>query len=149
MLYNDGIMIVNAFILNLFPSRLLLKFDRTNSSVNIFGIETIYLTLFLPIAASPLFCFGYLYCIALFYVIVSNDILQRALQSATRNCKIDKTPLKTKTLNLHCKLMYDQGLIYGLYEERSCNLFSLLPQLKRSREPLTKLETLTLDSNKH
>ena len=63
-------------------------FEWTYSSVNIFGFETIYLVLFLPVAASPLFCFGYLYCYCFFYIIINNDILQRALQSVTRNCKI-------------------------------------------------------------
>ncbi len=64
------------------------KINRTKASVNFLGIETLYLTLFLPIAASPLYCFGYLYCLALFYIIVSNDILQRALKSVTKNCKM-------------------------------------------------------------
>ena len=67
---------------------LLPKFDWTYSSVNLFGFKTIYLVLFLPVAASPLYCFGYLYCYCFFYIIINNDILQRALQSVTKNGKI-------------------------------------------------------------
>ncbi len=66
--------------------------EWTYSSVNIFGFETIYLVLFLPVAASPLYCFGYLYCYCFFYIIINNDILQRALQSVTKNCRSSNAP---------------------------------------------------------
>ena len=63
------------------------KVKRTYSSVNILGVKTLYLVSFLVIAASPFYCIGYLYCISFFYIIIDNDILQRALQSVTKNCE--------------------------------------------------------------
>ena len=67
--------------------KLLPRVHWTKSSVNILGVQTLFLIVLLAIAASPLYCFGYLYCISFLYIIVNNDILQRALQSVTKNCK--------------------------------------------------------------
>ena len=68
--------------------KLLPSVQRTYSSVNIFGAKNIYLVALLAIAFSCFYCIGYLYCITFFTIIVNNDILQRALQSVTKNCKL-------------------------------------------------------------
>ena len=62
------------------------KVERTYSSVDIFGPKNVYLVGLLAVAVSPLYCIGYIYCITFFYIIIDNDILQRALQSVTKNC---------------------------------------------------------------
>ena len=72
---------------SLFRLRLLPTVHWTYSSVNILGAQTLFLIILLAIAPSPFYCMGYLYCISFLYIIVNNDILQRALQSVTKNCK--------------------------------------------------------------
>ena len=69
------------------------------SSVNIFGVHTIFLLILLAIAASPLYCIGYLYCISFLYIIVNNDILQRALQAVTKNCMLRTQLLFTLSID--------------------------------------------------
>ena len=70
-----------------FRIRKFFKVQRTYSSVNIFGTKNLYLVGLLAVAISPFYCFGYLYCITFLYIIIDNDILQRALQSVTKNGK--------------------------------------------------------------
>lgn len=78
-----------CYNLTLSRFNLLPNVERTYSSINIFGVKTIYLILFLAIAVSPFYCFGVLYSISLLYIVIDNDILQRALLSVTKNCKSD------------------------------------------------------------
>lgn len=72
--------------------RLLPDIHRTHSSVNLFGATTLYVIIFLAssvlsLALANLGYIGYFYCLCLLYVIINNDILQRALQSVTKNCE--------------------------------------------------------------
>ena len=102
--------------------RFLPEIERTYSSVNIFGVKTIYLVSFLAIAASPFYCFGYLYCISFLYIIIDNDILQRALQSVTKNCKWTRNswmlqvfiPSRRKCLSIAAKLLRPHPYYNGL-----------------------------------
>ena len=58
---------------------------RTYGDVNIFGVKSIYVVLFLASSALSLKYYGYFYCICLLYIVVNNDILQKTLQSITKN----------------------------------------------------------------
>ncbi len=49
------------------------------------GFTTIYILVFLAASILSLPYFGYFYCLCLLYIIIDNDILQRALQSITKN----------------------------------------------------------------
>ncbi len=53
--------------------------------VNILGIKTTYIIIFAASSALSLYLYGYLYCVCLMYIVVNNDILQRALKTVTRN----------------------------------------------------------------
>lgn len=63
-------------------------FTRTKSSINVLGFTTIYIVVFLASSILSLAFFGYFYCLCLLYIVVGNDILQRALQSITKNGKV-------------------------------------------------------------
>ena len=73
-------------LLLLFRKIPLFKFTRINASINIFGITTDYVV-FLAASVLSIPYSGYFYSICLLYIIIDNDILQRALQSTTKNCK--------------------------------------------------------------
>ena len=53
--------------------------------VNLLGIRSIYVIVFLACSVLSLVFYGYFYCICAFYIIVKNDILQRVLRAVTKN----------------------------------------------------------------
>ena len=60
--------------------------SATCLDVNIFGVLTIYMIIFLVCSILSLVYFeGYFYPICLLYIIVNNDILQRVLRAVTKN----------------------------------------------------------------
>lgn len=61
------------------------KPTSTYSDVNIFGLQTIYVIVFLCSSVLSLIWYGLFYCLCLLYIVVNNDILQRALRSVTKN----------------------------------------------------------------
>ena len=66
-------------------NRLIEKPGSSYGDVNILGVTTLYVIIFFSSSALSLYLSGYLYCVCLFYIVVNNDILQRALQSITKN----------------------------------------------------------------
>ena len=61
------------------------KLAKSYSDINLFGLRTIYTVVFLCCSVLSLFSYGLLYSVCLLYIVVNNDILQRALQSLTKN----------------------------------------------------------------
>ena len=61
------------------------KSAKSYSDINLFGLRTIYIVIFLCCSVLSLFSYGLLYSVCLLYIVVNNDILQRALQSVTKN----------------------------------------------------------------
>ena len=60
--------------------------NRSNClDVNIFGVTTLYMIVFLACSALSLVFRGYFYCICLLFIIANNDILQRVLRAVTKN----------------------------------------------------------------
>ena len=53
--------------------------------VNILGLNTIWVLLFLICSVLSLLFLGYFYCICMLHIVFNNDILQRVLQSVTKN----------------------------------------------------------------
>ena len=67
--------------------------DTTPSSsdlldVNLFGLSTIWVLLFLTCSLFSLIWHGYFYCICALHIIVKNDRLQRVLRAVTRNGRV-------------------------------------------------------------
>ena len=58
--------------------------------VNIFGMMTVYMIVFLISSILSLPFNGYFYPICLLYIIVNNDILQRVLRAVTKNGKVKR-----------------------------------------------------------
>ena len=62
--------------------------NRSNClDVNIFGVTTLYMIVFLACSVLSLVFRGYFYCICLLFIIANNDILQRVLRAVTKNGK--------------------------------------------------------------
>ena len=53
--------------------------------VNILGLRTVWVLVFLTCSILSLVWFGYFYCICALHIIVNNDILQRVLRAVTKN----------------------------------------------------------------
>ena len=58
---------------------------KAYSNIDLFGLRTIYIVVFLCCSVLSLFSYGLLYSVCLLYIVVNNDLLQRALQSVTKN----------------------------------------------------------------
>lgn len=56
--------------------------------VNVFGVMTIYVIVFVICSILSLAYVGFFYPVCLLYIIVNNDILQRVLRAVTKNGKI-------------------------------------------------------------
>jgi inositol 1,4,5-triphosphate receptor type 1 len=63
----------------------LTKRKKTPIAINIYGLSTLYVVLFLLASILSLGFHGYFYPICLLYIIVNNDILQRVLRAVTKN----------------------------------------------------------------
>ena len=61
------------------------KSAKSYFDINLFGLRTIYIVVFLCCSVLSLFSYGLLYSVCLLYIVVNNDILQRALQSVTKH----------------------------------------------------------------
>ena len=61
------------------------KPERTYSSINIYGLRTLYVILFLSASILSLAFYGYFYALCLLHIVINNDILQRVLRSVTKN----------------------------------------------------------------
>ena len=68
----------NKYILN----------TSTCLDVNVFGVMTIYVIVFVICSILSLAYVGFFYPVCLLYIIVNNDILQRVLRAVTKNGKI-------------------------------------------------------------
>lgn len=62
-----------------------LRSTRSYADINIFGLRTIYIVVFLCCSVLSLTFYGLFYSICLLYIVINNDLLQRALQSVTKN----------------------------------------------------------------
>ena len=85
------VVIVVFFVLNYDRIHVLPRLNRNYTSVNIIGIKSLYVIIFLLvsiISIADVKYFGYLYPICLLYIVFNNDILQRTLQAVTKNCKL-------------------------------------------------------------
>ena len=51
--------------------------------VNIFGVSTLYMLVFLACSILSIAFTGYFYCVCLLFIIFTSDILQRVLRSVT------------------------------------------------------------------
>ena len=58
---------------------------KTYSTINIYGVRTVYTVIFLLASILSLAFYGYLYCLCLFYIIVNNDVLLRVLSAVTKH----------------------------------------------------------------
>ena len=56
--------------------------------VNIFGVPTLYMLVFLACSILSLVFRGYFYCICLLFIIFTSDILQRVLRAVTQHGNI-------------------------------------------------------------
>lgn len=61
------------------------KPEQTYSAINIYGLRTAYVVLFLLASILSLAFYGYFYALCLLHIIVNNDILQRVLRAVTKN----------------------------------------------------------------
>ena len=61
------------------------KPEQTYSSINIYGLRTVYVVLFLLASILSLAFYGYFYALCLLHIVVNNDILQRVLRAVTKN----------------------------------------------------------------
>ena len=61
------------------------KPEKTYSAINIYGLRTVYMVLFVLASILSLVFYGYFYALCLLHIIVNNDILQRVLRSVTKN----------------------------------------------------------------
>lgn len=59
--------------------------EETYSSVNIYGLRTVYMVLFVLASTLSLAFYGYFYAFCLLHIVINNDILQRVLHSVTKN----------------------------------------------------------------
>ena len=88
MLYDDQTLYISC--MHVYREKLELKTHvdypkPTLLDVNIFGLSTIWVLLFLICSLLSLVFLGYFYCICMLHIVFNNDILQRVLRSVTKN----------------------------------------------------------------
>jgi hypothetical protein len=83
--YPNFILPLPTFFYTLFGRFGLKKPEKTYSAINIYGLRTAYVMLFLLASILSLAFYGYFYALCLLHIVINNDILQRVLRAVTQN----------------------------------------------------------------
>ena len=59
--------------------------EESYSTINIYGVRTVYTMVFLLASILSLGLYGYLYCLCLLYIVINNDVLLRVLSAVTKH----------------------------------------------------------------
>ena len=79
------VIIISYVIIFIYSASQKPRSTKSYSKINLLGLRTVYIVVFLCCSVLSLFSYGLLYSICLLYIVVNNDLLQRALQSVTKN----------------------------------------------------------------